>query len=146
MLCWLGLIMARGCSSGRGAPSPLPSPGKLSPSAHRHHEGTLGLTDAPGNKKSLLNPGWKAVATRPRLSGSTSGGSARSPGDVYSTLGLFVRLEPFQKKQGAVGGGGRERHILLFIICFIQPNLFPNSLADCCLNPPVPLTTDTESG
>lgn len=48
----------------------------------------------------------------PVLSESTFGARVLSPGDVYSTLGLFVRLEPFQKKKKESGdGGGGEKDI-----------------------------------
>lgn len=39
----------------------------------------------------------------------------------------------------------RKTYIIVYNLLY-SAKPFPNSLADCCLNPPVPLTTDTESG
>lgn len=75
-------------------------------------------------------------------------GRALSPGDVYSTLGLFVRLEPFQKKKKAgVGVGGEERktYIIVYNLLY-SAKPFPQQPCGLLLNPLVPLTTHTESG
>lgn len=69
----------------------------------------------------------------PVLSESTFGARVLSPGDVYSTLGLFVRLEPFQKKKKKAGVGGEERktYIIVYNLLY-SAKPFPSSLADCC--------------